>query len=80
MLAFELLGYQALDMLKPAGRIADRRRWPGVAPAVAKNSAIHRRKDRLAGGVGDALQRAGALGLTVFVIANRRRHFRRPVN
>ena len=76
MFALKLFGYQPLDMVEPPGRIALGRRWPGVAPSVAIDRAVHCCEDRLAGGIGDALQRPGALGLAVFVITDTGGNFR----
>ena len=41
MLALEAFGDQALDVRQPAGRIAHRRRGPGIAPSVAVHITIH---------------------------------------
>ena len=79
MLALKTLRDQALDVRQPPGRIAHRRRGPGIAPAVAVHVPVHSCEDRLASGVGDALQCPGALGLAVLVVADRSAYLRLAV-
>ena len=74
MLTLKILGDQPLDVRQPARRIAHRSGGPRIAPSVAIDVPVHRRQHRLASGISDALERTGALGLAVFVVADAGRH------
>ena len=72
VLALILNGHHAVQVLKPQADVTSHGCRTGIAPAVAVHKAITGHQHIGARSVGDADQGLGALGLAVFVKADRR--------